>query len=176
MAPKSRQTVETLTDPYDNLLKANVKVYNKPAGSYNGDDFVSANPEVSIVAGYFMGQQAEFIFNSTRVKRKNKALFYEQLAIHTDIGDLYAAALYEDGGDGILSTVESTDYAVVAANGCFDDLEGDNINITFKNNLTFRPRSIIITKGKGDRCKEEEKKEEGTSMKVFKWLVDRLLK
>ena len=176
MAPKSRHSEEILTDPYDKSLQATVtKVYNKQAGGYNADDFVSASPEVAIVAGYFMGQQAEFIFTSTRVQRKKKALFYEQLAIHTDVGDLYAAALYEDAGDDVISTVESTDYAVVAANGCFDDLEGDNINITFKNNLTFRPRSIKITKGKGDRCKEEEKKEEGTSMKVFKWLVDKLL-
>ena len=156
-------------------------VYGTLAGGYKGEDFVSEKPEVAIVAGKFMGEKAEFIFTSTRVVRDKKGLFYEQLTIQSAVGDLFATALYEDAGDGILSTATDADYVVVAANGCFDDLEGDNINITFDNNSVGRPRKIVRKPGKGDRCKEVKKEEkyEGvdtlTTGSVIAMIVNKLL-
>ena len=120
---------------------ATLTEYNAQAGGYSANDFASEKPEVAIVAGKFMGEKAEFIFSSTRVERDGKGLFYEQLTIQSAVGDLFATALYEDEGDDslglILSTVNDADYVVVAANGCFDDLEGDNINITFDMGYIF---------------------------------------
>jgi hypothetical protein len=160
--------------------------YGTPAGGYFGDNFSSGMPEVSIVEGTFLGVKAEFIFNSTRVERdfpksKKGSWFYEQLSIQSPDGDLFATALYKDegvvNGANVLSGATDADYVIVAANGCYDALEGDMINITFDNDtLKKRPRTIELKKGKGDSCRDEEKKEEGTSMKVFKWLVDKLLK
>ena len=128
-----------------------------------------------------MGEKAEFIFTSTRVERNGKGLFYEQLTIQSEVGDLFSTALYEDSGDGILSTVNDADYVVVAANGCFDDLEGDNINITFDNKSEGRPRKIVRKKGKGDRCSEEKKEEKNegvdvlTTGSVIAMIVNKLL-
>lgn len=155
--------------------------YGASAGGYNGEDFVSANPDVAIVAGKFMGQESEFIFSSARVERNGKGLFYEQLTIQSAVGDLFATALYEDAGDGILSTINDADYVVVAANGCFDDFEGDNINITFDNKSEGRPRTIVRKPGKGDRCKEEKKEEKKdvvatlTTASVFAKILNKLL-
>ena len=107
------------------------------------------------------------------------------MTIQSDVGDLFATALYEDAGDdeldAILSTATDADYVVVAANGCFDDLEGDNINITFDNKSVGRPRTIVRKPGKGDRCKEEKKaeKNEGvdtlTTGLVFTKILNKLL-
>ena len=163
----------------DDFLKTQ---YNAPAGGYKAKDFVSEKPEVAIVAGKFMGEKAEFIFSSTRVVRDKKGLFYEQLTIQSAVGDLFATALYEDDVDdeldAILSTATDADYVVVAANGCFDDLEGDNINITFDNKSDGRPRTIVRKPGKGDRCKEVEKKDVVatlTSASVFTKILNKLL-
>lgn len=156
--------------------------YNALAGGYKGEDFVSAKPDVAIVSGKFMGQESEFIFTSTRVERNGKGLFYEQLTIQSKVGDLFATALYEDAGDDALDTILSTatdaDYVVVAANGCFDDLEGDNINITFDNNSVGRPRVIVRKPGKGDRCSEEKKEEVVSTLttgSVIAMIVNKLL-
>jgi hypothetical protein len=160
-------------------------IYGMPAGGYDGEDFKSGMPEVSIVKGKFLGVKTDFIFNSARINRNTPELpimfFYEQLTIHSEDGELFATALYRDGGvggtaTGILSGATDADYKIVAANGCYDELEGAMINIKFDNERKGKPRTIELKKGKGDRCKDEEKKEEGTSMKVFKWLIDRLLK
>jgi hypothetical protein len=129
-----------------------------------------------------MGQKAEFIFSSTRVERGGKGLFYEQLTVQSAVGDLFATALYADAGDdqldNILSTVSDADYVVVAANGCFDDLEGDNINITFDNKSEGRPRTIVRKIGKGDRCREEKKEKVValTTGSVIAQIVEKILK
>jgi hypothetical protein len=151
-------------------------------GGYNGADFNSSEDnKASIVVGVINGGQATFTFMPDFFTRDGSIWRHEAVEVRTHKGNFIAYALYRDDRVGVLSGPGNADYHITSGTGCFDRFEGHLMNIAFNNSDINKTRTISFKKGPGDSCEDEEeaaqvvKKEEGTSMKVFKWLVDKLL-
>ena len=151
-------------------------------GGYNGTEFSSSEDnKVSIVEGIINNERATFTFMVDFVSREGSNWRHEACEVRTILGNLIAYTLHRDDRVGVLSGPADANYHITAGTGCFDRLEGHLMNIAFNNSDLNKTRTISFKKGPGDRCEDEEeaaqvvKKEEGSSMKVAKWIIDKLL-
>ena len=156
--------------------------FSEMAGGYNGIDFSSSEDnKLSIVKGVIGDEQSTFTFMVDFVPREGSNWRHEAVEVRTKIGHLIGYTLHRDERVGVLSGPADANYHITAGTGCFDRLEGHLMNIAFNNSDINKTRTISFKKGPGDSCEDEEeaaqvvKKEEGSSMKVAKWIIDKLL-
>jgi hypothetical protein len=153
-------------------------------GGYNGIEFTSSEDlKTSIVGGVINGKQATLTFNPDFVPRVGSTWRHEAVEVRAKEGHFIGYGLYRDERVGVLSGPADADYHITAGTGCFDRFEGHVMNIAFNNQDLNKTRTISFKGGPGDSCEEEDeeeaaqvvKKEEGSSMKVAKWIIDKLL-
>ena len=93
-----------------------------------------------------------FTFKSTRYRYNN--LYEENLQVLSDKGSLVAIAIYSDGGDGFLSTVNHAYYAVQTCFAIFRETKGHYLKISFDNEGDGKPRAISLVRGAGSEAPE----------------------